>query len=386
MVWVPALPPMLATIGISTASATIFSIDPSNWLITHDASSAVSRLANSQGKRPLAMVQTESDSSSSPPDAAERLDVLLGLLLDHVDDVVEGDDADQPLVVDRPPARRPGRSARTAAPPPPGRRSPARGRSSSSINSAIGTGRLVRSRRSSATAPLSRRSGIDHVELPEALGQVGRLAHVVDGLADGPSGPDRDELGLHAPAGRVLRIVEAARERDRARSAGSWSRISACSSFGRSSRMATASSESSSRTPFGDGLGRQLLEDFLADRVVDLGQRGEVEVVPHQLDQARAQLRIERLDQIADIGLDADRRPARAARARRRRRSPARPARHSPRAPPHPRRATRWEPMSRSCLFRRACRALSTRWDGYLGLYAGFWGGNRQRRRCMRLL
>ena len=30
MVWVPALPPMLATIGISTASATIFSIDPSN--------------------------------------------------------------------------------------------------------------------------------------------------------------------------------------------------------------------------------------------------------------------------------------------------------------------------------------------------------------------
>ena len=30
MVWVPALPPMLATIGISTASATIFSIAPSN--------------------------------------------------------------------------------------------------------------------------------------------------------------------------------------------------------------------------------------------------------------------------------------------------------------------------------------------------------------------
>ena len=67
MVWVPALPPMLATIGISTASATIFWIDPSNWLITQDASSAVSRFANSQGKRPLAMVQTESDSSSSRP-------------------------------------------------------------------------------------------------------------------------------------------------------------------------------------------------------------------------------------------------------------------------------------------------------------------------------
>src|SRR4029453_19654815 len=61
MVWVPALPPMLATIGISTASATIFWIDHSNWLITHDASNAVSRLANSQVKRLRAVVQTESD-------------------------------------------------------------------------------------------------------------------------------------------------------------------------------------------------------------------------------------------------------------------------------------------------------------------------------------
>ena len=82
MVWVPALPPMLATIGISTASATILAIEPSNWLITQAESSAVSRLANSQGNRPLAMVQTESDSSSVAVHAAERLDVLFGLLLD----------------------------------------------------------------------------------------------------------------------------------------------------------------------------------------------------------------------------------------------------------------------------------------------------------------
>ena len=45
------------------------------------------------------MVQTESDSSSSPRDAAERLDVLFGLLLDDVDDVVEGQHADQALAV-----------------------------------------------------------------------------------------------------------------------------------------------------------------------------------------------------------------------------------------------------------------------------------------------
>ena len=53
---------------------------------------------------------------------------------------------------------------------------------------------------------------------------------------------------------------------------------------------------------FGHGLGRQLLEDFLAHRVVDLGQRGEVEVDAQQFDQARALLRLERLDQVAEVG------------------------------------------------------------------------------------
>ena len=54
---------------------------------------------------------------------------------------------------------------------------------------------------------------------------------------------------------------------------------------------------------FGDGLRRQLLEDFLADGVVDLGQCGEVEVRAHQRDQARAQRRVERLDDGAGVGL-----------------------------------------------------------------------------------
>ena len=55
-------------------------------------------MTSSQLKRPRAMVHTVSDNSSSMGDAAERLDVLFGLLLDHVGDVVEGDDADQPVV------------------------------------------------------------------------------------------------------------------------------------------------------------------------------------------------------------------------------------------------------------------------------------------------
>ena len=99
MVCVAALPPWLATIGASTASATIFCNSPSNRPSTEEARNAVARLTSSQLKRLLAMVQTESDSSSSRLHAAERLDVLFGLLLDHVDDVVERDHADHAIVV-----------------------------------------------------------------------------------------------------------------------------------------------------------------------------------------------------------------------------------------------------------------------------------------------
>ena len=54
---------------------------------------------------------------------------------------------------------------------------------------------------------------------------------------------------------------------------------------------------------FGDGGGRQFVEDLLADRIVDLDQGGEVEIRAHQLDQGRPELRIERLEQRADVGL-----------------------------------------------------------------------------------
>ena len=50
-VCVPALPPIDATIGISTASATIFSIAPSNWPITSEAITAVNRFTASHSPR-----------------------------------------------------------------------------------------------------------------------------------------------------------------------------------------------------------------------------------------------------------------------------------------------------------------------------------------------
>jgi len=66
MVCVVALPPWLATIGASTASATMPCSCSWNRPSTEEARNAVARLTSSQLKRPLAMVQTESESSSSP--------------------------------------------------------------------------------------------------------------------------------------------------------------------------------------------------------------------------------------------------------------------------------------------------------------------------------
>ena len=116
------------------------------------------------------------------------------------------------------------------------------------------------------------------------------------------SGADRDELVLHPPAGGVLRVVEAALERD------ALDRRQLFEDFGLLLfRQVLQDGDGvvgiELAHAFGDGLGRQLFEDFLADGVVDLGQRREVEVGAHQLDQARAQFRIERLDQRADVGL-----------------------------------------------------------------------------------
>ena len=99
---------------------------------------------------------------------------------------------------------------------------------------------------------------------------------------------------------------------------GSCSRISACSCFGQVLEDVGGVVGIEVADAFGDGLRRQLFEDFLADRVVDLGERREVELAAHQLDEARAQLRIERLDQVAGVGLVqvADELPQRGGRRR----------------------------------------------------------------------
>ena len=98
MVWVPALPPIEATMGISTASATICSMVASKSPMMTEARKAVIRLTTSQGAR-LRTVSTGVVGHLFVADAGQQLDVLLGLFLDDVDHVVDGEHADQPLVL-----------------------------------------------------------------------------------------------------------------------------------------------------------------------------------------------------------------------------------------------------------------------------------------------
>ena len=64
-VWLPAMPPMLATMGINTARATSFSMVASNRPMTAEARMAVSRLMPSQMVRRLEEAMTGANRSSS---------------------------------------------------------------------------------------------------------------------------------------------------------------------------------------------------------------------------------------------------------------------------------------------------------------------------------
>src|SRR5262245_61883895 len=55
---------------------------------------------------------------------------------------------------------------------------------------------------------------IDHKDLAEAIGEIVVLPHIVDRLANRPEWWNGDELGLHATAGRLFRIVERAAKPD----------------------------------------------------------------------------------------------------------------------------------------------------------------------------
>ena len=181
MVWVVALPPWLATIGASTASATIF--------CKRALEQAEHRGGQERG-REIDQQPVEAALGDGPDrvrqlfvagHAAERLDVLFGLLLDHVDDVVEGEHADQALAVvdhrrrDQVVALEHARHLLLVV----GGADPSAVRlhQIGDRHRPLGAQQPVERHRAEQLACL-----VDHVELEEALRQIGGLAHVVDGL------------------------------------------------------------------------------------------------------------------------------------------------------------------------------------------------------------
>ena len=89
---------MPATIGISAASATSFSIEPSNTPITRDAMNAVTRLIASHAQRFRNDVHTDAKTSSSSRRPACASRSSSPLLADEVEDLVDGHAADQLVV------------------------------------------------------------------------------------------------------------------------------------------------------------------------------------------------------------------------------------------------------------------------------------------------
>ena len=94
-VCVAALPPMPATIGMNTARIGSASIVPVNSPTTPAARNAVARLTPSHGRRFRSDSARRREHTLVARDAGQAIDVFGRLVLDDVDDVIHGDDADQ---------------------------------------------------------------------------------------------------------------------------------------------------------------------------------------------------------------------------------------------------------------------------------------------------
>ncbi len=144
--------------------------------------------------------------------------------------------------------------------------------------------------------------GIDRVDFVEPVGQIGRVAHVVDRLPDGPVRRHRDEFGLHPPPCGIFRIIQAALERvalGRRQLFQDLFLVLLVEAFQQFDGIVGLEFANA----FGDRRWLEFLQDFLADGVIDLVQRREVEIGAGQFDQPGPQIGLKRLDQVAEVGL-----------------------------------------------------------------------------------
>ncbi|MCY1233870.1 hypothetical protein D9M72_464290 [compost metagenome] len=122
---------------------------------------------------------------------------------------------------------------------------------------------------------------VDDKDLREALGQVLVFAHVVDRLANGPEWRHRHELGLHAPAGGALRIIERAAKANPFRKGKLRQDLVLIFLV-----EVLENVDGVVGVHFADSLGdllvRQMLDDIETDGLVDLRQRRKVEFLAEQ--------------------------------------------------------------------------------------------------------
>ena len=234
--------------------------------------------------------------------AAEAQDVLLGLLLNHVDHVVHGDDADEApgladhrrrhevvLVEDVTHLLLVGLG---------GDRLQVRRHDVAEPHRAAGAEQPVK--RDAPDGPVVR---VDDVDLVEVVRHVAAgLAHVIDGLAYGPEGRQRDQLPLHQAAGAVLGVRQALRDagpllaRDRVENLLALWVV-----------QVLEDGDGIVALHVRDGLGGPLRADLrnqlLADLVLDMGKNVAAQHIVGDGDEAAALARAEPLDQIGDVGL-----------------------------------------------------------------------------------
>ena len=189
------------------------SIVASNTLITEEARIAVRQVDEQPGeaaRRDLAYTVAQ----TLVADAAQRLDLLVGLLVDHLDDVVDGDDADQPLVLVDHRRRHQVVAAELA-----GDLGLIGGREHHRpllVHDVFDLDVPLAAQQPRDIDRAQHLEGrIDDEQLGERLRQIigRRIAHRVDDVADGPVGRGGDEIRLHQAAGGVFRIVEVALDR-----------------------------------------------------------------------------------------------------------------------------------------------------------------------------
>ncbi len=299
MVCVPALPPIDATIGISTASATICSIVASNSLMTNEARTAVPRLTTSQGTR-LCDVWMTLSASDFIADAAQRHHVLVRLALDDLDHVVDRDDADEPLVGidDR-------RGIEVVALELAGHLLLVLG----GVHDVqvrvhdLGHGNVALAAKQTRQldAAEDAKRGIDDEDLRERVRQIVGVARVVDDLADGPVGRDGDEIRLHEAAGGLLGIFEVALERDalaHRELAEDLVLVALLEVFENVGRVVGL--ELGDRP--GEQLVRQRLRKLVANAFLELGKDLVIEGRPQRLDERDALIGAEELDEVGEIG------------------------------------------------------------------------------------